>query len=42
VNYLRSDGKSLVDELTTNDQKIEGEIESKIKSLLDNFFNTQI
>ena len=42
VNYLRSDGKSLVDELTTNDQKIEGEIESKIKSLLDNFLNTQI
>ena len=38
VNYLRSDGKSLVDELTTNDQKIEGEIESKIKSLLDSFF----
>ncbi len=42
VNYLRSEGKSLVDELTTNDQKIEGEIESKIKSLLDNFLNTQI
>jgi F-type H+-transporting ATPase subunit alpha len=42
VNYLRSEGKSLVDELTTNDQKIEGEIESKIKSLLDNFSNTQI
>ena len=42
VNYLRSDGKSLVDELTTNDQKIEGEIESKIKSLLDSFLNTQI
>ena len=42
VNYLRSEGKSLVEELTTNDQKIEGEIESKIKSLLDNFLNTQI
>ena len=42
VNCLRSEGKSLVDELTTNDQKIEGEIESKIKSLLDNFLNTQI
>ena len=42
VNYLRSEGKSLVDELTTNDQKIEGEIESKIKSLLDNFLNKQI
>ena len=42
VNYLRSEGKALVDELTTNDQKIEGEIESKIKSLLDNFLNTQI
>ena len=42
VNYLRSEGKSLVDEMTANDQKIEGEIESKIKSLLDNFFNTQI
>ena len=42
VNYLRSEGKSLVDELTTNDQKIEGEIESKIKSLLDSFLNTQI
>jgi F-type H+-transporting ATPase subunit alpha len=42
VNYLRSEGKSLVEELTTNDQKIEGEIESKIKSLLDSFLNTQI
>ncbi|MDC3107583.1 F0F1 ATP synthase subunit alpha [Paracoccaceae bacterium] len=42
VNYLRSDGKALIDELTTNDQKIEGEIERKIKSLLDNFLNTQI
>ena len=42
VNYLRSEGKSLVEELTTNDQKIEGEIESKIKSLLDNFLNKQI
>ena len=42
VNYLRSEGKSVVDELTTNDQKIEGEIESKIKSLLDNFLNKQI
>jgi F-type H+-transporting ATPase subunit alpha len=42
VNYLRSEGKKVVDELTTNDQKIEGEIESKIKSLLDNFLNTQI
>ena len=42
VNYLRSEGKSLVEELTTNDRKIEGEIESKIKSLLDNFLNTQI
>ena len=42
VNYLRSEGKSLVDELTSNDQKIEGEIESRIKSLLDKFLNTQI
>ncbi len=42
VNYLRSEGKALVDELTSNDQKVEGEIESKIKSLLDNFLNTQI
>lgn len=42
VNYLRSEGKSLVEELTTNDRKIEGEIESKIKSLLDNFLNKQI
>ena len=42
VNYLRSEGKSLVEELTTNDRKIEGEIESKIKSLLDSFLNTQI
>ena len=42
VNYLRSAGKAVVDELTSNDQKIEGEIESKIKSLLDNFLNTQI
>ena len=42
VNYLRSEGKAVVDELTSNDQKIEGEIESKIKSLLDNFLNTQI
>ncbi len=42
VSYLRSEGKAVVDELTTNDQKIEGEIENKIKSLLDNFLNTQI
>ncbi len=42
VNYLRSDGKAVVDELTSNDQKIDGEIESSIKSLLDNFLNTQI
>ena len=42
VNYLRSEGKSVVDELTSNDQKIEGEIENKIKSLLDNFLKTQI
>ncbi len=42
VNYLRSEGKPVVDELTSNDQKIEGEIESSIKSLLDKFLNTQI
>ncbi len=42
VNYLRSDGKAVVDELTSNDQKVEGEIENKIKSLLDNFLKTQI
>ncbi len=42
VNYLRSEGKAVVDELRSNDQKVEGEIESKIKSLLDNFLNTQI
>ena len=42
VNYLRSEGKAVVDELTSNDQKIEGEIENKIKSLLDNFLNTQV
>ena len=42
VNYLRSEGKAVVDELTSNDQKIEGEIENKIKSLLDKFLNTQI
>ena len=42
MNYLRSEGKPVVDELTNNDQKIEGEIENKIKSLLDKFLNTQI
>ena len=42
VNYLRSEGKIVVDELTNNDQKIEGEIENKVKALLDNFLNTQI
>ena len=42
VNYLRSEGKTVVDELTSNDQKVEGEIENKIKSLLDNFLKTQI
>ena len=42
VNYLRSEGKAVVDELTNNDQKVEGEIENKIKSLLDNFLKTQI
>ncbi len=41
VDYMRAEGKAIVDELTNNDQKIEGEIESKIKSLLDNFSNTQ-
>ena len=42
VNYLRSEGKTVVDELTSNDQKVEGEIESSIKSLLDKFLNIQI
>ncbi len=42
VNYLRSEGKAVVVELTSNDQKVEGEIENKIKSLLDNFLKTQI
>ena len=42
VNYLRSEGKAVVDELTSNDQKIESEMENKIKSLLDKFLNTQI
>ncbi len=42
VNYLRSEGKAVVDELTINDQKVEGEIENKIKSLLDSFLKTQI
>ena len=42
VNHLRSEAKAVVDELTKNDQKIEGEIENKIKSLLDKFLNTQI
>ena len=42
VNYLRSEGKTVVDELTSNDQKVEGEIESSIKSLLDKFLNRQI
>ena len=42
VNYLRSEGKAVVDELTSNDQKVEGEIENKIKSPLDNFLKTQI
>ena len=42
VNHLRSEAKAVVDELTRNDQKIEGEIENNIKSLLDKFLNTQI
>jgi F-type H+-transporting ATPase subunit alpha len=42
VSNLRSEGKQVVDELTNNDQKIEGEIENKIKTLLDNFLKTQI
>ncbi len=42
VNYLRSEAKAVVEELTSNDQKVEGEIENKIKSLLDNFLKTQI
>ena len=42
MHYLRSEGKAVVDELTSNDQKVEGEIENKIKSLLDNFLKTQI
>ncbi len=42
VNYLRSEAKATVDELTRNDQKIEGEMENEIKSLLDKFLNTQI
>ncbi len=42
VSYLRSEGKAVVDELTSNDQKVEGEIENNIKSLLDKFLKTQI
>jgi F-type H+-transporting ATPase subunit alpha len=37
VSFLRSKGKGLIDEITENDQKIEGQIEDKIKSTLDQF-----
>ena len=42
VSYLRSKGKDLIEELTNNDQKIEGQIEDKIKSTLDQFIKSYI
>jgi F-type H+-transporting ATPase subunit alpha len=37
VSFLRSKGKGLIEEITENDQKIEGQIEDKIKATLDQF-----
>jgi F-type H+-transporting ATPase subunit alpha len=37
VSFLRSKGKGLIEEITENDQKIEGQIEEKIKSTLEKF-----
>ncbi len=42
VSFLRSSGKALIEEITNNDQKIEGEIEDKIKSTLDQFSKSYI
>ena len=42
VSFLRSSGKSLIEEITKNDQKIDGQIEDKIKSTLDQFSKSYI
>jgi F-type H+-transporting ATPase subunit alpha len=42
VSFLRSKGKDLIEEITENDQKIEGQIEDKIKTTLDQFAKTFI
>ena len=42
VSFLRSSGKPLIEDITKNDQKIEGEIEDKIKSTLDQFSKSYI
>ena len=42
VSFLRSSGKVLIEEITKNDQKIEGQIEDKIKSTLDQFSKSYI
>ncbi|OUX42158.1 F0F1 ATP synthase subunit alpha [bacterium TMED277] len=42
VSFLRSTGKDLIEEITKNDQKIEGQIEDKIKSTLDQFSKSYI
>ena len=42
VSFLRSSGKNLIEEITNNDQKIEGQIEDKIKLTLDQFSKSYI
>ena len=42
VSFLRSTGKDLIEEITKNDQKIEGQIEDKIKSTLNQFSKSYI
>ena len=42
VSFLQSSGKALIEEITKNDQKIDGQIEDKIKSTLDQFSKSYI
>ena len=37
IDYLRSDCKELLEDLTNNDRKVDGELEGSIKKALENF-----
>jgi F-type H+/Na+-transporting ATPase subunit alpha len=40
LSLLRNDHQALLDEIRTNDQKVAGELEKKIKSVLDGYLKT--